>query len=398
MNPPLRVRRILMTTDCVGGVFTFSASLARGLAARGIQVDIVTLGPRPRPDQRALLDGCDRITVTETDLLLEWQDPEGLDDDRARAELAAIAAWLSPDLIHLNSFREARLAWPVPVVVVAHSCVNSWAEGCGRQHDFTAARWQSYSRALAEGLASADAWVAPTASFGAAIDRCYAPVRRAQIIHNGIAQDDIEQDDMDAATREPKQPFVLAAGRLWDRAKNLALLIEAAGGASWPIRIAGPDTLEYDTMPHMAAANVEMLGSLSNARLRALMRKAAIFASPARYEPFGLAVLEAAAAGCALILSDIDTLRELWDGAALFVPPQDAPAWRRAIERLSHDDGLRLALQVEARERAARFDLRRTVEAYIGLYERLARARSRGFSLGNGASRTATGTSMEAGA
>lgn len=393
MNPPLRVNRILMTTDCVGGVFTFTASLARGLAARGIQVDIVTLGPRPRPDQRAVLEDCDRITVTETDLLLEWQDPEGLDHDRARAELAAIAAWLRPDLVHLNSFREARFAWPAPVVVVAHSCVNSWAEACGRLHDFAVARWECYSRAVAEGLAAADAWVAPSASFAAALARRYAPVRRAQVIRNGI-----EQDETDACPREPKQPFVLAAGRLWDRAKNLALLIEAAGGASWPVRIAGPDTLEQDTMPHMAAANVEMLGSLSNARLRAVMRDAAIFASPARYEPFGLAILEAAAAGCALILADIDTLRELWDGAALFVPSEDAPAWRRAIERLAHDDGLRLELQICARERAARFDLRRTVNAYTGLYERLVRARTRGFCLGNTATRPKTGTSMEAGA
>ena len=44
-----------------------------------------------------------------------------------------------------------------------------------------------------------------------------------------------------------------------------------------------------------------------------------IFVSVSRYEPFGLAVLEAAHAGCALVLSDIPTFRELWQGAASFV-------------------------------------------------------------------------------
>jgi glycosyltransferase involved in cell wall biosynthesis len=56
---------------------------------------------------------------------------------------------------------------------------------------------------------------------------------------------------------------------------------------------------------------------------------AAVFASIARYEPFGLAVLEAAQSGCALVLSDIPTFREFWHDAATFVPTDDP-------DRLAH--------------------------------------------------------------
>ena len=77
--------------------------------------------------------------------------------------------------------------------------------------------------------------------------------------------------------------------------------------------------------------------------------------APARYEPFGLAVLEAAAAGCPLVLSDIPTFRELWDGAATFVAANDDRAFAEVADTIVGDGGLRLALGEAARERAARY-------------------------------------------
>ncbi len=62
---------------------------------------------------------------------------------------------------------------------------------------------------------------------------------------------------------------------------------------------------------------------------------ATVFASMARYEPFGLAVLEAAQAGMRLVLSDIPTFRELWDGAAIFVGDEAGTCprhWMHALD------------------------------------------------------------------
>ncbi len=56
----------------------------------------------------------------------------------------------------------------------------------------------------------------------------------------------------------------------------------------------------------------EAVGRLGPEEMREQYARAAIFAHPARYEPFGLSVLEAALSGCALVLGDISSLRELW--------------------------------------------------------------------------------------
>ena len=113
----------------------------------------------------------------------------------------------------------------------------------------------------------------------------------------------------------------MAAGRWWDEAKNLAALRAAAPEIAWPVEIAGP--LAGPNGARVDAGPLRSLGTLGAQACTARMEKAALFVSPALYEPFGLSVLEAAGRGNALALADIPTFRELWDGAALFFPPRD---------------------------------------------------------------------------
>jgi glycogen(starch) synthase len=163
----------------------------------------------------------------------------------------------------------------------------------------------------------------------------------------------------------PKEPFVLAAGRWWDEAKNAALLIAAAPGLPWPVRLAG-DAGGAVAMP----ANLTLLGRCPAAEMAALQARAAIFAAPARYEPFGLSVLEAALAGCALVLGDIPSLRENWDGAAVFVPTDDVSALHRALVDLTGDATRRVELAERARRRAQDFSTSRMTAAYVAAYAR----------------------------
>jgi glycosyltransferase involved in cell wall biosynthesis len=72
-----------------------------------------------------------------------------------------------------------------------------------------------------------------------------------------------------------------------------------------------------------------------------------------------------------LVLGDIASLRENWDGAALFVPPHDRAALHAALERVIADPRMRLDLGRRARDRAAAFSLDRTAEQYLRLYESL---------------------------
>ena len=144
-------------------------------------------------------------------------------------------------------------------------------------------------------------------------------------------------------------------------------LEEVAPRIGWPIKVIGDPR-----PPHGAAvslADMELLGRLPRDEVRGWMDRASIFCHPARYEPFGLGPLEAAASGCALVLGDIETLREVWRGAAIYVPPDDPDAIAWAIERLASDPLLLRRQATRARCHAARFDAAAQATAYRRVYE-----------------------------
>jgi glycosyltransferase involved in cell wall biosynthesis len=355
--------RVMMTTDTVGGVWVFSTTLARALGAAGFEVCLVTLGPRATDQQRRMLPAAAGISLVETDAMLEWQDPAGHDFDHARVVLGDIADEFAPDLVHLNSFREATFEWKVPSVVVAHSCVNSWASACGETQAFIGKEWRTYTSNVRNGLRSADAWVAPTDTFREFLSRHYEIAQPGITIWNGA---DAEEHLFSAT----KSSVVFGAGRVWDKAKNLSALSSLAPDIDWPIRIAGPSTLDHGDI-RLPAEACEFLGEIAHDELLRQMQAAAIFASPALYEPFGLSVLEAASSGCALLLSDIPTFRELWNGAALFFDPKDRDALRQCLQSLCGDAGQRMALQRAAADRAGRYSLESTVRRYRSVYASL---------------------------
>ena len=82
-------------------------------------------------------------------------------------------------------------------------------------------------------------------------------------------------------------------------------------------------------------------------------------------------MVEAAAAGLPLVLSDIPVFRELWDGAARFFAPRDAAALADAVNRLAEDPASRAALAGAARRRAARYGVEAQARAVAGLYDGL---------------------------
>jgi glycosyltransferase involved in cell wall biosynthesis len=359
MSPPSL--RILMTADVVGGVGRHATTLALALARRGCRVHLVLMGPQNGPEPIRTLAGVEAIEIESTDLALEWMDPEGKHLSRAVDRLAAIERRIRPDIVHLNSYREACGAWTVPVLVAAHSCVRSWWLGC-RGSEPSEPRWEAYMRWVGAGLSAATLWIAPTAAFRDVIQSLYAPARRGRVIWNGIEP---------IGSGASKQPIILAAGRLWDEAKNVHALARVARRLDWPVKIAGSLSLDHSGNRGELADRLEMLGELTHAELVAWMRAAAVFAAPALYEPFGLAILEAATAGCALVLADIPTLRELWDGAAAFANPRDDDAIAGALERLCGDNGLRARLARAAVRRARRYSVSQMGERYRAAYDRL---------------------------
>ena len=354
--PSNRPARILMTTDTIGGVWTYSLELARALGQSGVEVSLAAMGGVASPEQRRDAQAIENLELYESSYRLPWMDQPWDDVRRAGNWLLGLAARIGPDLVHLNEPVHGSLAWTVPVVVVAHSCVLSWWQSVRKSS--APAEWSRYRDEMRKGLQSADAVVAPSQWMLTSLRRHYG-IQRGNVILNGRDPTDLSPGS--------KLPMIFAAGRLWDPAKNLLALDEIAEGLPWPIYIAG-DVRHPGRDEMVATEHLHLLGSLPSRTVASWLRRAAIYAFPARYEPFGLSVLEAALAGCTLVLGDIPTLRELWEGSAIFVPPEEPETLRLALEGLIGDQGLRQALAMRSRRRALTLTPRRMAECYLEMY------------------------------
>ncbi len=164
-------------------------------------------------------------------------------------------------------------------------------------------------------------------------------------------------------------PHAFTAGRLWDSVKNTDVLDRAAARLPAPFRAAGPSIGPHGET--VLPKHLDLLGDLSAANMAAELAARPVFVSAASFEPFGLAVLEAAQASCALVLSDIPTFRELWDNAALFTPVGEDAAIASAIEALLSDPDRRNALAGAAQARASRYRPERMASQMAGLYAEL---------------------------
>lgn len=336
--------KVLVTADAVGGVWQYSVDLARGLSGLGIETVLAVLGPPPTERQVAEAGEIPGLKIIETGLALDWLADDAKVVRAAGAAVARLAKRHAVDLVQLNTpALAAHTHFPVPVVGVQHSCVATWWEavhGTELPADFA---WRT--ELVRAGLHRADIVVTPTSAFGEATRRRYDLKEAPRTVYNGRKPFKLPP--------RAQHDFAFTAGRLWDEGKNVATLDRTAARTSIPLHAAGPVR-----GPNGAAVmfeHVHCVGSLTEEELARWLAAKPVFVSAALYEPFGLAVLEAAAAGCPLILSDIPTFRELWDGVAIFVPARDEQAFAVAIANIVHDDFEREMMGKAAMDRAARF-------------------------------------------
>ena len=321
---PSRCRRVLITTDAVGGVWSYSLTLAAGFAELGCSCTLAVLGPAPSDGEAGRALAIPGLQLIETGLPLDWTAADAAQVQRAAHALDRIADETGAASVHLHTPVFAAWPWRTKLVAVAHSCVGTWwdAVGIGAIPDDLA--WRAVL--MRRGLERADTVVAPSRAFADALHRVYGVSRPIHAVHNGS-----DPPALPARTSE-RERRVLTAGRLWDPGKNIAVLDDVAERLGAPVDAAGP--LEGPDDTRFRSAHLNLLGNLPADAFHAQCRRAAIFAAPSRYEPFGLAVLEAAQLATPLVLADIPSFRELWDGDAVFVPPGDAGAWTDALRAL----------------------------------------------------------------
>jgi len=168
-------------------------------------------------------------------------------------------------------------------------------------------------------------------------------------------------------------PTIFFLGRHEPR-KGLEVLLEALRDLPPDVRLwvggDGPQTAELrERYGH--DSRIEWLGRVSDEERSARMRGCTVYCSPSvRGESFGMVLLEAMAAGCALVASDLDGHRNVaTDGVdALLAPVGDAAALAKALRRVLDDPVLREELVAGGRRRADELSMDHLAERYVEIY------------------------------
>jgi glycogen(starch) synthase len=356
--------RVLVTADTVGGVWTYARELVAGLIRHGVQVTLISFGEIPTPRQSAWMEGLQGLDYRPTAFRLEWMQDAQRDVEQSVRFVEAVIREVRPDLLHFNQYCYGSVATDLPSIVVAHSDVVSWWISVHGEEPPPSPWLRWYQQVVSRGLRSATTVVAPSHWMLNMLTGIYGRSVDSMVIYNGRSPRLFNP-------HMTKTEAVLGVGRLWDCAKQVSLLTSYPQAV--PVWIAGSEIHPEETLRGesglAAAANVELKGPLPEKQLRMLFARAGVYVATPRYEPFGLAPLEAAMSRCALVANDIPSFHELWGDTAIYFRRNDGVDLAEKIRQLAADPGLRRTYALRAYRRALqRFTAERMVNEYLQLY------------------------------
>lgn len=242
----------------------------------------------------------------------------------------------------------------------------AWPKARANQLYGTATMWHALRRA--DHVVAISAW-----SRDRAVARFGTPPERFTVIHHGV---DHARLAPAGPHREPVEPVLLSLGNSKPY-KNLPTLLDAFAA----VARRHPDTSlalvgRGDSVPELRrqaerlgiTRQVHWTGMIDDAEVLRLMREARALVFPSLIEGFGFPLVEAMAAGCPVVTSDIPVIEEVVGEAALRVPPTDTAALTAALERILGDPALRASLREKGLARARHFQwdeaARKTLRAY----------------------------------
>ena len=356
--------RVLLTTDTVGGVWTFTRELTEGLLRMHHTVALISFGRAPSAEQRDWANyvqcefaSCFMYRASEAPL--EWMQDNARTLSIALPMLLELIERFQPDILHSSQFCFGSLPVSIPKLITAHSDVLSWAAACIPGGMERTPWLDRYISLVQHGLDGAEAVCAPTEHMLKELCKYFNVSCTTRIIQNGRSLPP-------TFGMESKVAQAVSVGRLWDQAKGYSTLLEVESPV--PVLIAGEDQFE-SIRADTAGPQIRTLGILSEADLLVLFRQSSVYLALAYYEPFGLAPLEAALCGCAVVARDIPSLREVWGNAASYFRTA-AELERDLLDLFVSPSTLRNA-QVAATERAAKYTAARMVDSYLAIYDDL---------------------------
>ncbi|MBN1478552.1 glycosyltransferase family 4 protein [Candidatus Sumerlaeota bacterium] len=150
----------------------------------------------------------------------------------------------------------------------------------------------------------------------------------------------------------------------------------ASADGRLPLVIVGPEERRFRKRHREALrlGGVEVIfpGWIEEERLPALYRGAVALLFPSQREGFGFPAIEALAAGCPVLAADSGALPEVVGEGGVLLPPDDAGAWAKAMERVAGDESHRRDLIECGRRRAEQFSWARTAAQMVEVYRRAA--------------------------
>lgn len=372
---------VLVTGDTLSGSWVYTRELVTGLVTRGIRVTLVSFGDIPLPSQTAWMDHLHGLDYHPTAFRLEWMQDAEQDRSEASVFLMSLVRELCPDVLHLHQFSYGNLPLNIPRIVMASGDLLTWREAVpqenhGSVHALERRAHSRYRDVVLRGIAAADAVVAPSGWMLGRIAATYARPARAEVIYPG-------RNPIFFNPYVSKDDCVLAVGRMVDASRQLSLLTQHAHPL--PVCIVGSEQtiaapvnpIRADVKVATEETSVAIRGPQTEAQLRTLYSRAAIYAATARYEPLGMPVLEAAFSRCAIVANDIPSYRELWGDAALYFNTNDASSLAASIRLLNDDRSMRRAYAELAYARAReRFTTKRMIDEYLHLYRNLIAVRA----------------------
>jgi glycosyltransferase-like protein len=362
----LRIALLTYSTKPRGGV-VHTLALAEALARAGHDVTVWSLG---RGGDAAFFRPVDPAVTVR---LAPFPDVPGEDvGDRILRSIAVLGA----------AFADARERYDV---VHAQDCISANAvPGCLRTvHHLdtftTPALVACHDRAVAQPRAL----ICVSAAVAAEVGRGWG--RRPTVIPNGV-----DAARFAAAAEPAGAPgrarwrarlgrYVLAVGGIEPRKGTLdlveAMALVQAARPDLALVVAGGETL-FDHRHYRARVEARalelgvvptVLGPVPHADLPALVAAADVFAFPSTKEGFGLAAMEALAAGVPLVVRDLPVLREVFGGAAAFA--DDPPGLAAQLCRAAA--GTDPARRAAGTALAARHSWDDAAAAHLDVYRRL---------------------------
>jgi glycosyltransferase involved in cell wall biosynthesis len=328
----------------------------------GDAVALVSFGRKPSAAQQA---ECDQLRAcwgksfvyVGCDAPLEWMRENNRAFREGSTMLARVSRKFEARLLHANQFCFGAAQLKIPTVVTAHSDVLSWARCC-RGAGLEDSEWLSrYCTLVQRGLNAADVVTAPTAWLMRCLGGGFRLPPEQIVIPNGRS--------VTVQATEERRLQAVTAGRVWDEAKDVALL----GTVRSPMPLVVVGEMECDGARAGVLDGVEMRGALGEQAILQLFTESAIYVCTSRYEPFGLAPLEAALCGCAVVAREITSLREVWANAVLYF--RDAEELSAVLRRLHEDPEFLWKYQQRAGDRARMFSRERMVKSYRTVYTRV---------------------------